>query len=441
MTQTKEISINTTNRPKSESLTPRIKSVIPGGVNSPFRSFHEVGGNAIFLESGKGSRVKDIDGNEYIDYVGSWGPAILGHAPEVVIEQVKKTLDKGFLFGAPHILEIELAEKIIDALPSIDNVRFVNSGTEAVMSSIRLARGYTGKDKVITFEGCYHGHSDPTLATNKKVHSSGIPSNQNKNTIEAKFNDLTSVNDCLEKNQGEVAAVILEPVTGSMGVIEPEPGFLAGLKSLCTKYDALLIFDEVLTGFRLAYGGAQRLYDIEPDLSCFGKLLGGGMPIGAYGGKAEIMQHLMPIGKVYQAGTFSGNPLTMAGGVAILKELESGNHYEILESRSQLMFDGLKDKIEGLERKHNKKADVQLQRVGSMFSILFAPKEVKDFKTSQAIDEEKFAIFFHSALNKGVYLPPTAQDAACVSVKHSESDIEETVEVFAESIEKALFGC
>jgi len=419
---------------KTESLAKRIAELIPGGVNSPFRSFHEVGGQAIFLDRGKGSRVFDVDGNQFIDYVGAWGPAILGHAPQAVIDAVKGTIDKGPLFGAPHELELRLAETLVEALPSVDMVRFVNSGTEAVMSAIRLARGYTGRDKVIVFEGCYHGHSDSTLANDRIKHSSGVPDGFAGSSIQAEFNNLASVEECLEKHSGEVAAVILEPVTGSMGVIEPHPDFLPGLRSLCTKYDALLIFDEVLTGFRLAWGGAQNLYGVEPDLSTFGKTLGGGMPIGAYGGRREIMNCLMPIGKVYQAGTFSGNPLTMAGGLAILGELKNKQIYQTLENRAKRLFSGLERVLEQIEQEQGKRPPIQLQRVGSMFTVLFVEAPVKNFNDARKIDEKLFAKFFHHCLEGGVYLPPTAVDAACLSSEHSEEDIDRTIEVMGAGI-------
>lgn len=421
---------------KSESLSNEISKVIPGGVNSPFRSFREVGGHTLFIEKGEGAFVFDVDGNKYIDYVGAWGPSILGHANEKVLKKIKRTLDKGALFGAPHTLELELAQKIIDMVPSVENIRFVNSGTEAVMSSIRLARGFTGKDKVIMFEGCYHGHSDSTLKTNKQNHSKGIPDSFGANTVEATFNDLNSVDKLFEKNKGEIACVIVEPVTGSMGVIEPEPDFLAGLRSLCTKYDAILIFDEVLTGFRVAYGGAQCLYNVKPDITCFGKLLGGGMPIGAYGGKKEIMDQLMPLGKVYQAGTFSGNPLSMAGGVATLELLNEPGVYDSLERQSNKLFQGLEGALDKVFQEADK--PIRLVRVGSMFSILFAGHPVTDFNSSESIDEKLFAKVFQAMLTRGVYLPPSAYDAACLSTEHNDSVIEETIAVFEDSLKVAL---
>lgn len=426
--------------PRSKELSEEIARFIPGGVNSPFRSFHEVGGHTIFLDRGEGAFVYDLDGNKYIDYVGAWGPAILGHADKSISEAVIKTLEKGPLFGAPHELELKLARLMTEAIPSLESIRFVNSGTEAVMSSIRLARGYTGRDKVIVFEGCYHGHSDSTLANNKVKHSSGVPDSFAKMSIQATFNDLGSVEDCLEKNRGEVAAVILEPVTGSMGVIAPDEDFLKGLRSLCTKYDALLIFDEVLSGFRVAFGGAQLLYDVEPDITCFGKLVGGGMPIGAYGARNEIMKELMPLGKVYQAGTFSGNPLTMAGGTAMMERLKDKSLYEILESRTKRLFTALKKSLAALEKETGKTPPVQLQRVGSMFSILFADVPVTDFASSKRVDELLYARFFHACLKEGVYFPPTAVDAACVSTAHDEAVIDRSAEVMSKAFHELFSG-
>ncbi|MGD9680448.1 MAG: glutamate-1-semialdehyde 2,1-aminomutase [Candidatus Obscuribacterales bacterium] len=408
--------------PRSLLRGKEIERLIPGGVNSPFRSFTEVGGQAIFMDRGRGSRLYDIDGNEYIDYVGAWGPAILGHAPEPVIEAVCRTLRNGPLFGAPHELELELASRIVSNIDSIDMVRFVNSGTEAVMSAIRLARGCTGRDLIVTFEGCYHGHSDATLASRSGHHSRGVPEGTARNTVSAPFNDLDSLDNLLEKHQQEIAAVIIEPVAGSMGVVPPDEGYLQGLQTLCAKYGVLLILDEVLTGFRVAYKGAQGLYGITPDLTCYGKALGGGMPIGAYGGRREIMEHLSPGGKVYQAGTFSGNPVTMSGGIAILDLLADPEVYEVLESRSSRLFDGLGKAIEELG------APVSLARVGSMFAIHFTERRIRNFVDSKTIDESSFARFFHHILEGGIYLPPTAVDAACLSSAHSEADIDETVE-------------
>lgn len=432
--------------PISKKLSKEIEEFIPGGVNSPFRSFHEVGGHTIFVERGQGAIVIDADGNEYIDYVGAWGPAILGHGFAPVADAVSEVIRNGPLFGAPHKLELELARKLVSSVPSIDMVRFVNSGTEAVMSSIRLARGYTGKDVIIMFEGCYHGHSDSVLASSTHKHSSGIPQEASKNTVVVPFNNLDALDACLEKHDGQIAGVIIEPVAGSMGVVAPEPGYLNGVRDLCTKYGALLIFDEVLTGFRVAFGGAQLLYNVEPDLTCFGKALGGGMPIGAYGGKREIMEKLMPLGSVYQAGTFSGNPVTMAGALAILNALSDPNVYSVLEQRTAQLFTGIKASIDEINQEIVAKSSpesglretipFQLQRVGSMFAFVFAPHPVKNFEDSKAIDAQRFAVFFHELLANGVMLPPTAVDAACVSAAHDEAVINRTVEVCAAALRK-----
>lgn len=421
--------------PNSQKLSREIEQLIPGGVNSPFRSYHEVGGHAIFIDRGEGSKVFDADNNEYLDYVGAWGPAILGHSYAPVLDAIQTVVRQGPMFGAPHKLELDLARKIVANIPSIEMVRFVNSGTEAVMSALRLARGYTGRDKIVMFEGGYHGHSDSVLASSTHKHSSGIPDHFCQNTVLTPFNDLPALEKCLVEHRGTVAAVIIEPVAGSMGVIAEEPGFLQGVRELTEKHQVLLIFDEVLTGFRVAFGGAQGLYRIDPDLTCFGKALGGGMPIGAYGGKKTIMQKLMPIGDVYQAGTFSGNPVTMAGANAILDSLLQPGVYETLEARGAQLFDGLRQSVENINRQIGKSIPVQLQRVGSMFAIIFAPHPIKNFENSKSIDNELFARFFHKILAQGVMLPPSAVDAACLSLAHSEDDISKTVGVLSEALE------
>jgi glutamate-1-semialdehyde 2,1-aminomutase len=409
--------------PLSEKLSDSMSEVIPGGVNSPFRSFAEVGGHTIFFNRAQGAWIYDADGNEYIDYLGAWGPAILGHSPIEIIRACQQALSSGPVFGTPHELELEFAKKIISAVPSLEMVRFVNSGTEAVMSAVRLARGFTGNNRIVMFAGGYHGHSDSTLASNGHRASGGIPSGSAQDTVLADFNNLESLEKCLKSNYEETAAVLIEPVPGSMGVIPPMPGFLAGVRKLCNEYGCLLIFDEVLTGFRLALGGAQEVFNITPDITCFGKALGGGMPIGAYGGKREIMQRLQPIGDVYQAGTFSGNPVTMAGGIATLDLLSNNSIYERLEARSTQLFDGLSQIIskQGLP--------VQLQRVGSMFTILFCEFPVRNFEDSKQIDSKQFAAFFHTLLNDGINLPPSSVDAALVSAAHTEDDIERTISV------------
>jgi glutamate-1-semialdehyde 2,1-aminomutase len=412
-----------TNTLRSELQSAAIEKLIPGGVNSPFRSFCEVGGHTIFFSKAKGSRLYDIDGNEYIDYLGAWGPAILGHSPPEVIAACQKTLADGPVFGSPHELELDFAQRVISAVPSVAMIRFVNSGTEAVMSAVRLARGFTAKEIVVMFAGGYHGHSDSTLASDGHRASAGIPIGTASNTVLARFNDLASLEDCLTTHKDKTAAVLIEPVPGSMGVISPQPGFLEGVRELCDQYGCLLIFDEVLTGFRVALGGAQSLFAVTPDLSCFGKALGGGMPIGAFGGRAEIMEHLQPLGSVYQAGTFSGNPVTMAGGIEILKLLNHPEVYESLEEHSRQLFAGLQEIID----RHG--WPVQLQRVGSMFAVLFSTIAVTNFEDSKQINAEQFAVFFHHLLDKGIYLPPSSVDAACISAAHTKEEVSQTIAV------------
>jgi glutamate-1-semialdehyde 2,1-aminomutase len=419
---------------KSLSYGEKIEQVIPGGVDSPFRAFHEVGGQAIFFTQALGSKLFDLDGNTYIDYLGAWGPAILGHCPEPVTRRCQEILALGPVFGAPHTLELNMADRVIKACPSIQKIRFVSSGTEAVMSAIRLARGFSGKEKIVIFEGCYHGHSDATLASNGHKSSSGIPSGSRSATLMARFNDLASVEELFQRYKDEIGAVIVEPVAGSMGVVPPEPGFLQGLRSICDRYGAVYILDEVITGFRLALGGAQQLYGINPDLTCFGKALGGGMPIGAYGGRREIMERLIPDGDVYQAGTFSGNPVTMAGGIETIILLQDPEVYQRLEKRTASLFAGLRQII-------TKQAwPVQLQRVGSMFSILFSARPVQNYQDSLTVDHQAFSVFFHHLLDNGVYMPPSAVDAACMSAAHSQLDVEESVKVMTDGLRIALGG-
>lgn len=411
------------NTPLSERYSKELSQFVPGGVNSPFRSFREVGGHTIFFAKAKGSRVFDIDGNNYIDYLGAWGPAILGHSHPDIIEACRIALDNGPVFGAPHELELDMARAVIKAVPSMDKVRFVSSGTEAVMSAVRLARGYTQKNIVVMFEGGYHGHSDSVLASTTHQSSAGIPQSTAENTVLAQFNSLESLERALQENSGEVAAVLIEPVPGSMGVIAPEPGFLAGVRKLCDEHEVVLIFDEVITGFRLAYGGAQQLFNVRPDLTCFGKALGGGMPIGAFGGRASIMDKLMPDGDVYQAGTFSGNPVTMAGGIELLRLLSEPDVYPTLDERADQLVDGITAAAKKLS------LHVQVPRVGSMFAVLFAEKPVRNYADSLNIDAEAYATFFHYLLQHGVYMPPSGVDAACVSYAHTPDDVETTIRV------------
>lgn len=416
----------------SKTASKEIAELIPGGVNSPFRSFHEVGGHTIFLKDAHGSKVTDIDGNIYIDYLGAWGPAILGHSPPSVVKACQEAVNAGAVFGAPTLLELEMAKSVIRHFPSIDQIRFVSSGTEAVMSAIRLARGFTGRDVVVMFEGAYHGHSDSVLGSTTHQSSSGVLNGTKEQTVLTPFNDLERLEATLEEHSGQTSAVIIEPVCGSMGVVLPEPGFLQGVRKLCDKHQVVLIFDEVLTGLRVAKGGAQALFGVKPDLTTFGKALGGGMPIGAYGGRRDIMDALMPIGEVYQAGTFSGNPVTMAGGIEVLRLLDDDVVYETLEARSAQLFAGVGEFVNA------RSLPIQLQRAGSMFSIIFCSKPVRNFADSKGIDADRFAVFFHDLLANGIYLPPSSVDAACVSAAHTERDIEETIEKVGAAFKKAF---
>lgn len=406
----------------SQKLAQELSELIPGGVDSPFRSFKEVGGNTIFFERGLGSRIFDVDGNEYIDYLGAWGPNILGYCYPSVVNACQQAISCGALFGAPHQSELQMARLLTSAFPAMEQVRFVNSGTEAVMSAIRLARGYTQRDGIVMFEGGYHGHSDSVLASVSHRTSAGIPQATARNTVLVPFNDAQALKKVLRLRGKKTACVVIEPVCGSMGVVPPDEGYLQAVESLCREQEVLLIFDEVLTGLRVARGGAQSLYGIKPDLTCLGKALGGGMPIGAFGGRKEIMQHLEPVGDVYQAGTFSGNPVTMAGGIKTLEILANDEIYAHLEERTAQLFEGLSASVKRYG------ANVQLQRVGSMFAIIFAPHPVRNFHDSLTIDAHAFAKFFHFLLRNGIYLPPSSVDAACLSAAHTSEDIERTVE-------------
>jgi len=417
---------------RSAQSAKRLEELTPGGVNSSFRSFIEVGGHTIFFSHASGSKIFDIDGNTYIDYLGAWGPAILGYSHPEVIKQCQEALTRGPVFGAPNLLEIELAELIIKNIPSIEQIRFVNSGTEAVMSAIRLARGVTNREKIIIFAGSYHGHSDSVLASRIPPASTGITSGSAAGTLLVEYNNLAALDECLKAHKNEIAAVLIEPVAGAMGVVPPEPGYLKGMRELCTAHGAILIFDEVLTGFRVAFGGAQSIYDVLPDLTCFGKALAGGMPVGAYGGKKDLMSQLLPYGEVYQAGTFSGNPVTMAGGIATIKLLSNPEIFIKLESLSMRLFTGLEKEI------YNISPPVQLQRVGSMFAIIFAPKPVKNYKDSLTINGQQYAKFFHYLLENGIYMPPSSVDAACLSAAHTEEEIDYTIEICAKGFEKAF---
>ena len=418
----------------SERLFERARECIPGGVNSPVRAFGAVGGTPVFLREGRGSKVIDVDGKEYIDLVSSWGPLILGHAHPAVVEAVAAALRKGTSFGAPTEAEIELAELIAGRVPSVEKVRLVNSGTEAGMTAARLARGFTGRERIVKFSGCYHGHSDGFLiqagsgALTFGVPSSpGVPAPMASRTHLASFNDVESVRVILEGHPGEFAALIVEPVAGNMGTVPPAEGFLEGLRDLTSEHGALLIFDEVITGFRVAPGGAQELYSVRPDLTMMGKVVGGGLPLGAVGGPARILDHLSPEGPVYQAGTLSGNPLATAAGGATLRELDAAAYGE-LEKKGGQLDDGLRDAIASSGSR------ATVQRVGSMMTLFFVEGPVTSLDSLAELDTSVYARFFHAMLERGVYLPPSQYEAFFVSLAHSEEDIERVVGAAREAL-------
>jgi len=420
---------------KSHRLFKKAQELIPGGVNSPVRAFKAVGGNPIFIQKAKGSKIYDVDGNPYIDYVLSWGPLILGHAHPKIVNALKKVIEKGTSYGAPTSLEIELAELILKAYPSMDMVRMVNSGTEATMSAIRVARGFTGRDKVIKFEGCYHGHADGLLvragsgATTFGVPDSpGVPKSYAKETITLPFNDLEALKKVINKEWRSIACVIIEPVVGNIGCVLPMPGFLETLRKLTTKHGIIFIFDEVMTGFRVSYGGAQAYYGIIPDMTCLGKVIGGGLPVGAYGGKKEIMSMVSPLGPVYQAGTLSGNPLAMTAGIETLRLLSKDGIYKKLENTASLLEKGLRDaaKMAGVK--------TRFYRAGTMFCNYFTDTHVIDYKTAKTSDTSKFARFFSNMLKRGINIAPSQFEAGFISLVHTEKDIEKTVKAAYDSL-------
>ena len=422
----------------SSELFQSAKRIIPGGVNSPVRAFKSVGLDPIFISSAKGSKMTDVDGNTYIDYVGSWGPMIVGHANDGVLESIFETAKKGTSFGAPTLLETKLAELVVSSVPSIDMVRMVNSGTEATMSAIRLARGYTDRDLILKFEGCYHGHGDSLLVkagsgveTLGLPDSPGVPADLAKNTITVPFNNLPEVEKAFKKHKGKIACVILEPIVGNMGVLPPKKDFLEGLRDLCTENGTVLIFDEVMTGFRVALGGAQELYRVTPDLTTLGKIIGGGLPVGAYGGKREIMEKIAPSGPIYQAGTLSGNPLAMAAGIATLNILRIPGTYSMLETKAARL-------AKGLERAASEAGvKVKQNRVGSMFSMFFTESEVFDYESAKTSDTTKYAKYFAGMLKEGVYLAPSQFEAGFISLAHTDEDISDTISA-AERVLKTL---
>ncbi len=422
---------------KSQRLFKKAQELMPGGVNSPVRAFKAVGGNPLFIQKAKGSKIYDVDGNEYIDYVLSWGPLILGHAHPDIVKALKKATERGTSYGAPTQLEIELAELVLKTYPSMDMVRMVNSGTEATMSAIRVARGFTGRDKTIKFEGCYHGHADGLLvragsgATTFGVPDSpGVPKSYAQETITLPFNDVEALKNVINEEWKSIACVIIEPVVGNIGCVLPVPGFLETLRELTKKNGIILIFDEVMTGFRVSFGGAQAYYGIKPDMTCLGKVIGGGLPVGAYGGRKDIMSMVSPLGPVYQAGTLSGNPLAMTAGIETIKILSKGKTYKKLEHVSCLLEKGLTDaaKMAGVKTK--------FYRAGTMFCTYFTETDVIDYKTAKTSDTSKFSRFFSGILKKGINLAPSQFEAGFISLAHTEKDVEKTVRAAYESFKE-----
>jgi glutamate-1-semialdehyde 2,1-aminomutase len=412
---------------RSRALLERAQLLTPGGVNSPVRAFRGVGGTPVFMARGQGSRIFDVDGNEYIDYVCSWGPLILGHRFPGVLKAIEEVLETGTSFGAPTEREVELAEEIRAAVPSMEMMRLVNSGTEATMSALRVARGFTGRALTIKFEGCYHGHVDSLLvkagsgmATLGIADSAGVPDGFAATTLALPYNSIAAVEQAFKEHPDEIAAVIVEPVVGNMGCVPPAPGFLEALRTLTQKHGALLIFDEVMTGFRLAFGGAQALYGIRPDLTTLGKVIGGGLPIGAYGGRADVMKQIAPLGSVYQAGTLSGNPLAVSAGLAMLRHLSA--HPEIYTQLASFTA----------ELRQAAPHGVTVNSVGSMFTFFFTPDPVTDWETAKKADKDRFARFFHFLLERGVYLPPSQFEAGFVSAAHTHEDLRQTVSAIRE---------
>ncbi|HEY5777087.1 MAG TPA: glutamate-1-semialdehyde 2,1-aminomutase, partial [Terrimicrobiaceae bacterium] len=420
----------------SHELFRNARRLIPGGVNSPVRAFRSVGGEPFFVSRAEGARIFTVDDRELIDYVGTWGPAILGHAPDVVIAAVCGAASNGLSFGIPNPLEVEMAEMICNLVPSIERVRMVNSGTEATMSCIRLARGFTGRDKIIKFEGCYHGHVDSLLVkagsgalTHGQPDSAGVPAALANLTIALPFNDLGAVQQALTTNKGEVAAIILEPVPANAGLYLPEPDFLEGLRAQCDAQGTLLIFDEVMTGFRVSPGGAQELYDVMPDLTALGKVIGGGVPVGAFGGRAEIMEKLSPDGPVYQAGTLSGNPIAMAAGLAQVNQLIQQGGWSRLEALGAKLEEAMRPAIDG--------KPITFHRIGSMFCLYFCEGPIRNLADARRSDQAAFARYFHACLDRGVYFAPSQFEAGFLSLAHTEADIEQTARVAADAIQAA----
>lgn len=430
------------NKTNSQDLFSKAKNIIPGGVNSPVRAFRAVGGNPIFMKSAKGAYLFDEDGNKYIDLIGSWGPMILGHAFPEIEEAILNAVKSSTSFGTPSKREVEMAELIVSMVPSVEKVRMVNSGTEACMAAVRVARGYTGKNKIIKFEGCYHGHGDSFLIaagsgaiTNGEPDSLGVTKGVANDTLTAPFNDLAFVHKLIDANPNQVACIIVEPVVGNMGCVPPNEGFLQGLRDICTKHGIVLIFDEVMTGFRLAKGGAQDLFNIIPDLCTMGKIIGGGLPVGAYGGKKEIMDCVSPAGKVYQAGTLSGNPVAMAAGLAMLNHLNT--HPEIytqLNKNTQKLAKGIEEGAKKAGKSYT------VNQIGSMYSLFFTDKTVTDFESAKTSDTELFGKYFNAMLEKGVYLAPSQYESLFVSAAITDALVDEIVEKSHEALAEVLRG-
>jgi glutamate-1-semialdehyde 2,1-aminomutase len=425
---------------KSKKLFHEAKKYIPGGVNSPVRAFKSVGGDPLFITHGDGAKFYDVDGNEFIDYIGSWGPHLFGHNPSFIKEALLKAIDNGTSFGAPTSLEIEMAKLITELVPSVEMIRMVNSGTEATMSAIRAARGYTGKEKFIKFEGCYHGHADYFLIkagsgalTLGVPTSPGVTKGNAADTLVADYNDINSVKEIIRQNKNEIAAIIIEPIAGNMGVVKAEATFIKELRIICDEEKIVLIFDEVMTGFRVARGGAQQVLGIKPDLSTFGKIIGGGLPVGAFGGKEEIMEMIAPSGPVYQAGTLSGNPLAMSAGLAALNYIKQHPEvYDELENKSAYLEAGIIDALKKINKKF------AFNRVGSMMTLFFVEENVRDFKTAVKSDTKLYGKYFHEMLNRGVYLAPAQFEAAFVSTSHSQELLDKTIRASFDSLKAIL---
>ncbi len=420
---------------RSEELYKEAQQLLPGGVNSPVRAYRAVGGTPPFIARGSGSRIYDEDGNEYIDYVGSWGPLVMGHAHPRIVAAIQDVAERGTSFGAPTELETRLAKIVTAAIPSLEMLRFVSSGTEACMSAIRVARAFTSRDKILKFAGCYHGHADGLLvkagsgaATFAVPDSAGVPESYANLTLVADYNDLESVSGLLQANAGQVAAIIVEPVAANMGVVPPRSGFLQALRDMAEAHGALLIFDEVITGFRVSYGGAQELYGVRPDMTCLGKVIGGGLPVAAYGGRREIMESVSPLGGAYQAGTLSGNPLAMTAGIEMLTLLSESGVYAQLDQGGRRLEAGLVNAAKRARRA------VTIARVGSLLTLFFNAVPATDFASASGSDRDQFAAYFHRMLEQGVYLPPSQFEAMFVSTAHSDADIDATVEAATKAL-------